>query len=124
MKTVKSLFTKILVTSMIIAMFSTSLLQNTASASTTVTVDQSLLNQNDRVTVTTDDQILRAGLPPRKPTNDPFWTTFSLIIAGFVGIQTAQTITQNAINNGIDYACNRWKKTPGVKQACKWAKNN
>ena len=121
MNKAKSIFTKILLTSMIMAIFFSSSLTATASAA----VNSDLISQpvqpvkdevltdraEHKIQAPAQMQVQSSSLPPRQSPKDPFWKWFTAIFAGFVGLQLAQTITQNAINNGIDAACKKWKNT-------------
>lgn len=126
MKNMKSLVTKILFASMILALFTTSLVQSTASASTSVVPsvsieeNKAIKSESTELKLSESEQVVQAqGLPPRSPTKDPVLTTFFFVLVGFVGVTLATTIVQNAINNGIDAACDKWDHKWGVKQACK-----
>jgi hypothetical protein len=57
-------------------------------------------------------------LPPRVPTKDPFWRNFYVALVVFVGVTTAQAIITNAVNNGVQSACNKYKNTWGVTGVC------
>lgn len=120
----KSISIKLVLMSTIMAIFfSTTVSQGVASASTNQ--DLTIKSDNNELVVTDGPKgvVQPAALPPRQSPNDPFWKYFNTILAGFVGIQLAQTITQNAINNGIDYACKKYKNTWGVPTACKIVQN-
>lgn len=133
MEKIKSIFTKFLITSMIIAIFSTSLLQTTASANTDnleitdieeqTEVIADIEEQAEVIADIEQSDVETYALPPRQPSKDPFWKWVSATLAIFVGASLAQTITQNAINNGIDYACEKWDNVWGVRQACKIIQN-
>lgn len=115
---------KVIMAGMIIAIFTTSsLFQPIASASaaannTEIILDTNyeteVIKVNPEIEFTTQD-----SLPPRQPAKDPFWIAFTVAMASIVGMTTAQTLTANAVNNGIDWACDKYDKYTGVKQLCK-----
>ncbi|MDM5329934.1 hypothetical protein [Neobacillus sp. CF12] len=121
----KKVFIKSLITTMILAIFTTTFYQNSASASgtyvTVTTNTKEVVNSPiylDGIADVKENAISTNALPPRKPANDPFWKWVSATVALFAGVTVATVFVENAINNGIDSACKKWGKKPGVKQAC------
>lgn len=114
----KQTFLKILVTSMIFSVFAIFSLQPISSLAAT-TDSQTLIKTTDGSELIKQDEISTLSLPPRQPTRDPVWTWVSIIVAGFVGVQMAEVFVSNAINNGLDWACDKYGHITGIKQACK-----
>lgn len=115
-------FLQALIASMIITIFSMSLFQPIASASAATNEAESMMDTTyeiETIKETEEVQIAPQSLPPRPPQKDPFWVTFMLVLAGFIGLSAAETVTSNAINNGIDWACDKYDHYTGIKQACK-----
>jgi hypothetical protein len=115
MEKLKSLATKILLATMILALFSTTLVHSNASAASSVSITQ----EKTKSMAASGESFKAAALPPRKPPKDPVMKAFYFALVAFVGVTLASTIVSNAINNGIDAACKKWDKKWGVKQACK-----
>lgn len=109
-------FSKILITSMIFSIFAIFSLQPISSLA--AAADSSLITTEES-TLIKQDEISTQDLPPRQPTKDPVWKWVTLVVAGFVGIQLAEIFVSNAINNGIDWACDKYDHITGIKQACK-----
>lgn len=123
---VKSLIAKILLASMIFALFTTSVVQSTASASTSAVTSVSngtelIQNESTNIKlVESDRQVFQAsGLPPRSPTKDPLYKFFFFTLLAFMTVTVATTIVENAVQNGLDAACKKYDHKFGVKQACK-----
>ncbi|MBT2756865.1 hypothetical protein J7E71_13000 [Mesobacillus foraminis] len=117
MTTVKSMFSKILIASMVFAMISTTLVLSPAAAYELKPV---IIEEGEEVPTS---PIVTDGpkeLPPREAQKDPFWSSVYWMLVGFVGASLANTVTSNMINNGIDYACKKWSGTWGVKHTCAW----
>jgi hypothetical protein len=121
----KQIFIKSLITTMILAIFTTTFYQNSASAAgTNVTVTtntKEAVNSPiylDGIADVKEKAASTNSLPPRKSTKDPFWRWVSATVAMFAGVTVATVFVENAINNGIDSACKKWGTKPGVKQAC------
>lgn len=128
MKKGKSLLVKLLLTSMVFTLFHASLLQSTASAAAagsevTITAAQETDKETNNFENLKPDKDGPSNLPPRPGSKESFWAWVGGIFAVFVGVQTAQTLTQNAINNGIDATCKKFKHIKGVPAACKVFQN-
>lgn len=140
----KKKFLQYLITAMIITIFSMSPFQSSASASAATSDNEKVIDTTYELETTTEEaqmapsivgtdgalmtpqfvgtdgaQMAPQSLPPRQPQKDKFWTTVTLVLAGFFGLQVAEQMTANAINNGIDWACDEWGHYTAIKFACK-----
>ncbi|MCM3126034.1 MULTISPECIES: hypothetical protein [unclassified Mesobacillus] len=64
------------------------------------------------------ESVEAAGYPPRKKTKDPFFLTFSGLAAMWIASEVAGMVVQEAAKNGIQTACNKYKKYSGVTRTC------
>ncbi|MFJ7842239.1 hypothetical protein ACIQXG_22715 [Lysinibacillus sphaericus] len=131
----KKKFLQSLITAMIITIFSMTLFQSSASASAAPIDSESMMDTTYEIETGTEGtegteitpqvvgtegaKMAPQSLPPRQPKKDKFFTTVTLVLAGFFSLQMAEQLTANAINNGIDWTCKEYDKYTAIKYACK-----
>ena len=108
---------KVIIAAMIITIFTTSsLFQPIASAA--VNSPDIILDSSFETEITKETDYTTQDLPPRNPAKDPFYVAFGVAMAAIVGVTAAETLVSNAVNNGIEWTCNKYGHITGVKQAC------
>lgn len=113
MKQGKSIFSKIFLSTMLLAMLFTSFtLSASAAGLGTPLLEVGEVISNDQLTK--DSEVTPFAVP-----EPAFWKWVRTVLLIFVGVAVADAFIGNAVNNGIEAACKKWDDNWGVKQACK-----
>lgn len=113
MKQGKSIFSKIFLSTMILAILFTSFTLSASAAG----LGTPLLGVDE---VTSNDQLTKdPEVTPMDVPEPAFWKWVRTVLLVFVSIQIAEAFVSNAINNGIDATCKKWEDNWGIRQACK-----
>lgn len=109
----KSVIFKIFLSAMVLVMLYTSINITTASAVSAATSLNPTLENGKLANETegNDDKI--------ETTAFGYWNWVRGVLLVFVGVAVANAFITNAVNNGIDAACDKWDDNWGVRQACK-----
>lgn len=113
----KSILAKILLSTMILTMLFTSTTLSASASNLTPTLeDNEVLFKGKLVDAPqgNDDEMTTYATSGNK-----FWQWVTGVMVVFVGVQVAQTVVSNMINNGIKATCDKWDDNWGVRQGCK-----
>lgn len=113
MKQGKSIFSKIFLSTMILAMLFTSFTLSVSAAG----LGTPLLEVGE---VISNDQLTKdSEMTPFAVEEPAFWKWVRTVLLLFVAASVADAFIDNAVDNGIAAACKKWGDNWGIKQACK-----